>query len=157
MEYSTEFQELTDQEFTSTDIPGRNHAGILSNINGLFYPHREKYRLYSQLSVHLNGWDSIPDFCLYPHAEIQWDEDELVVTTAPIMVIEILSPIQAVKDLTAKFKQYFKAGVQSCWLVNPTLEEVVVFDCSGTKSFYHDGTITDPATAISIAFSDIFE
>jgi Uma2 family endonuclease len=140
----------------SIDMPSRNHAVILSNICGIFYQYRQNYRLYSQLAINLNGWDSIPDFCVYPISPIKWDEDELILTTPPLLVIEILSPKQALKELTDKFKEYFKNGVQSCWLVNPTLEEIIVFDANGGKTFYHQGIIKDPVTQMEADLKNIF-
>jgi Uma2 family endonuclease len=140
----------------SIDIPSRNHAVILANICGIFYPYRQNYRFYSQLAINLNGWDSIPDFCVYPISPIKWGEDELILTTPPLLVIEILSPKQALKELTDKFKEYFKNEVQSCWLVNPTLEEIIVFDPTGGKAFYHQGIINDPITQMEADLKNIF-
>ncbi|GAB4190036.1 MAG: hypothetical protein OHK0057_20560 [Thermoflexibacter sp.] len=61
---SLTFDEILYKEERSIDIQSRNHAGILSNLGGIFFQHKDKFGSFSQLSLKLNGWASIPDFCV---------------------------------------------------------------------------------------------
>ena len=46
---------------------------------------------------------------------------------APEMVVEILSPSTARKDLLIKLNKYMKAGVQEYWLIHPDEKYVIVY------------------------------
>ncbi len=49
---------------------------------------------------------------------------------APDLVIEILSPSTAVKDLREKFFLYEKAGVKEYWIIDPANETLTVYNLS---------------------------
>ncbi len=48
-------------------------------------------------------------------------------TGAPDMIIEILSPSTAKKDMTVKMKLYQRAGVRELWVVHPEEKWVQIF------------------------------
>jgi Uma2 family endonuclease len=149
--------EVLNQEEISIDMPSRNHASILSNLGGIFFQHKNKFRSFSQLSLKLNGWASIPDFCVYPQSKINWNNDELEVTTSPLLVVEIVSPQQGTKELIDKFENYFANGVKSCWLLNPLLHQVIIYDAQGNRTYIHNGLIQDTVLEIDIKIDDVFE
>ncbi len=149
--------EVLNTEEISIDMPSRNHAGILSNLGGIFFQHKDKFRSFSQLSLKLNGWASIPDFCVYPQIKINWNNDELEVITPPLLVVEIISPQQGTKELIDKFESYFANGVKSCWLLNPLLHQVIIFDAQGNRTYIHSGLIQDVVLQVDIKIDDVFE
>jgi len=53
--------------------------------------------------------------------------DDRGCTGAPDLIIEILSPSTAKKDMVVKLHLYEKAGVKEYWLVHPTDHTVTVF------------------------------
>jgi len=54
---------------------------------------------------------------------------------APDIVVEILSPFTAKKDITLKFNKYQQAGVKEYWVVNPDSQVVQVFKLEDGKYF----------------------
>jgi len=52
---------------------------------------------------------------------------------APDMVIEILSPSTASKDILIKFNKYLKAGVREYWIVDPQTKAVRVCTLNNGK------------------------
>lgn len=46
---------------------------------------------------------------------------------APDLIVEILSPSTAQKDLKIKFARYERAGVREYWIVDPAVKTVMVF------------------------------
>jgi len=61
--------------------------------------------------------------------------DERGCAGAPDMIIEILSPATASKDMIQKFKLYESHGVLEYWLVQPLDKTVMVFKSGKDKKF----------------------
>lgn len=76
----------------------------------------------------------------------------------PITTIEILSPEQSLQSLTDRIcKKHFPAGVQSVWLVVPTVQTVSILLPDRRQINVATGTVTDPVTGVQLSLSDIFE
>ena len=58
----------------------------------------------------------------------------------PELVIEIISPGQTIKDFEDKTKDYFNAGVNRVWVVDPELVSITVFFPDGTRQIYEGDT-----------------
>ena len=52
---------------------------------------------------------------------------------APNLIIEILSPATAYYDLRIKFKVYEQHSVKECWIVDPELKEIEVYQPQNDK------------------------
>jgi Uma2 family endonuclease len=61
---------------------------------------------------------------------------------APDMIIEILSPSTAEKDLKIKYKLYEENGVKEYWIVQPHEHTVLVFDLDETEKYVLRGIYT---------------
>jgi hypothetical protein len=61
-----------------------------------------------------------------------------------------------VQDLVDKIRYLIEHGVRSCWLVQPPLRTITVFNEEMASSTYDRGTVTDPATEIEVAIDDAF-
>jgi len=89
--------------------------------------------------------------------------DERGCCGAPDLVIEILSPHNSSHDVKTKYELYEEAGVKEYWIVNPEIENVVVFILNGkgkfeqAKVYAGDGTISSVVIAgFKIKVSEIF-
>ena len=78
-------------------------------------------------------------------------------TEPPLLAIEIISPSQSVDELIPKIERYFAMGVKSCWLVQPPLQQIVVFTPEMETTVFTHGTLQDPATNLSVQIEDIFK
>src|SRR2546427_222474 len=98
-------------------IPSRNHARAAHNLGVSLDRFKDRYVIYDQLSLNLDGWQTIPDLCLYRRGELadDWLTDDDEVTLPPELVIEILSPKQNLQPLVDKIREYGRHGVKSCW------------------------------------------
>jgi Uma2 family endonuclease len=54
----------------------------------------------------------------------------------PLGVVEIMSPTQTITELIVKSHAFFDAGVQSYWLVIPSLKTIYVFSDKGEYEVY---------------------
>ncbi len=151
-----EIIDLYQNENQSIDMPSRNHARIWSNLVIAFAKYQQQYTIYSQLSLNLNGKNTVPDICLFPTVSPDWTHDELELTTPPLAVMEIQSPKQGTQELIEKFEDYFKAGVKSCWLINPFLQGVFVRYPNGKQEAFLNGNIKDANIGVEIPFNEVF-
>jgi Uma2 family endonuclease len=156
VEINDKLQAYFEAENTSTDIPSKNHSKSWSQIVISLSKYRKQYDIYSQLSINLNGWASIPDICLFPNAKSDWLHDEIEVTNPPVLVIEILSPTQGMKELAEKFENYLNHGVQSCWLVMPLLKSAMVMNKLSEQTIFTNGLLKDASLNIEVELGDIF-
>jgi Uma2 family endonuclease len=156
-EIDEKLQAYFEAENKSVDMPSKNHSQSWTNMILALGEYHKKYNICSQLSLNLNGWSSIPDICLFPKSASDWVNDEIEVTIPPILVIEILSPTQGMKELTDKFKNYFKNGVHSCWLIMPRIKSVLVAESNGKEQIFTSGIIKDALLNIEVELGEIFE
>lgn len=145
------------EQFQSEDIMSINHSKIIYRLSVALYPYNTKYDILPELELELTTGKCKPDICIYPIFADDWENDIVFYSKPPIAAIEIQSPKQATTDLTDKMNQiYFPAGVQSVWIIVPSLQIVIIRTARGEKLTYSNGPIKDPVTQIEIAFDKIF-
>ena len=139
-------------------MPSLNHSRVAQNIGVALHAHADRYDVFQQLSVRLNGWPSIPDIAVYPKRTepIDWLADRDEVTEPPLLVIEILSPHQVVQNVVDKIRKYLQLGTKSCWLVEPATRVVSVFPAAGGSRAFAEDEVKDESLSISIPLRDIF-
>ena len=74
----------------------------------------------------------------------------------PVLVVEILSPKQGTYDILEKFKVYFALGVQTCWLVEPSLNIITVYSSMTDWETFSSNDVVDEKAGIRLAIDDIF-
>ncbi|GEM_PF-6170491 len=76
----------------------------------------------------------------------------------PLCVIEILSPTQSLNELTTKAKGYFQHGVQSCWIVLPTMSNIYVYSSPSEYDIFRaTETLVDSKLNISFPLVEVFK
>jgi len=153
--------EYFESENHSEDMPSRNHAKLQSNlVFALIQKYGTKYHIFSQVGIKLNQQTTIPDVCAYPKTDAEqnfdWFEDELHLNDPPEIVFEIVSPQQGTQELLAKFKAYFEAGVQSCWMINPLIQSVYIYSPPFQQQGFLTDKIHDNTTHIELDIQDLF-
>lgn len=140
-------------------MPTLNHSVVQGNlIFALKLQCRQHYTVLSELNLTMpERPDTVPDISIYPKLQIDFLHDVTSMTDMPLTVIEIISPSQSNDDILAKFERYFKAGVQSCWLVMPSFQAISVYSSFGKYQFFSgNDTLTDALTGIEIPLNEIF-
>ena len=141
-------------------MPTLNHAIIQANlIFALKLYYRDQYSFPSEINLTMpERPDAVPDIAIYPKLPVDFLHDVASMTVMPLTVIEIISPSQSQEEMLTKFERYFKAGVQSCWLVMPSLQAIAVYSGVGKYQFFTaNQTLIDPATSIELMLSEVFE
>lgn len=139
-------------------MPSRNHARVLHNLSVVLDSVRDRWSVYQQLSLDLDGWPSVPDVCLYPVGALptDWAADDDVCVVPPALVIEVLSPKQNLQPLLDKVREYHAHGVKSCWVVIPGTGSVAVFPATGGSRSFGDGEVVDATLDLRVPWQAIF-
>ena len=74
---------------------------------------------------------------------------------APDLVIEILSPETAQKDLKIKFARYERAGVWEYWIVDPAAQTVMVFSLGADGRYVRPSVYIDTDRPLVGIFPDL--
>ena len=140
-------------------MPSLNHAIIQGNlIFELKLRYKERYSFPSELSLDLPECPTVPDLAIYPKMKIDLQNDVVAMTEPPLCVVEIVSPTQAINELTAKARAYFKHGVKSCWIVIPPLGNIYVYSSPEEYQIFRaSDTLHDPVLNISFPLKEVFE
>jgi Uma2 family endonuclease len=145
------------EEFQTEDIMSVNHSRTIQRISYYLERYDDIYDILPELEMKLNGKPVKPDVSVYPNLTEDWDTDIISITEPPIVAIEVLSPKQAMTDITDKINNiYFPAGVKSVWIVVPLLQTVTIRTPDGKKLTFSEGIIKDPIINIEIPFDQIF-
>ncbi len=136
-------------------MPSINHS-IVQMLIGAVLLRDERYTVASELALDLNGWKSTPDIVVYPYRTIDWLHDEVRSTEPPLLTIEIVSPSQNVIDLVEKAEKYLANGVQSAWVVQPSLRLISVLTNGAQPTTYTSGTLTDTKLGLTLQMEEIF-
>ncbi|MBL7775462.1 MAG: Uma2 family endonuclease [Saprospiraceae bacterium] len=139
-------------------MPSKNHGYIQGQfLYQLKKVGQQKFTCFSELSLDLADWESVPDIAIYPKMDIDFLHDETSMKEAPLAVIEILSPTQSLQELVSKAEKYFQHDVQSCWLVLLSLRNVYVFSSAENyRMFTHTELLSDPTLGIEIPLGEVF-
>ncbi|MBK9335688.1 MAG: Uma2 family endonuclease [Lewinellaceae bacterium] len=140
-------------------MPSLNHSIIQANLIiqlGLLY--KKQYRVASEISLDLSDWSSVPDICIFPKMPLDLQNDVTAMTQAPLCTVEIISPSQSLTELVTKARDYFRHGVQSCWIVLLPLGNIYVFRAPEEYDIFRaNETLQDKVLDISIPLAEVFE
>ncbi|MEA1911278.1 MAG: Uma2 family endonuclease, partial [Spirochaetota bacterium] len=142
--------ELIDGEaFDMSPAPTRGHQGISGFLFRSIgnYLDNNKCKVYAApFDVRLPGGfkaDSDVDTVVQPDISVFCDKtklDDRGGNGSPDLIIEILSPSTASKDLKEKFFLYEKVGVKEYWIVDPSNKTLTAF-ILGEKGRYDRGVV----------------
>jgi Uma2 family endonuclease len=147
---------LTYEEERGKPMPSFNHAVVQMSLGIEFSKHRE-YRVASELSLELDGQPLTPDLSVYRREPVDMRHDIIRRTDPPLVTVEILSPTQGSFSVMEKVEQYLKAGVKTCWFVNPPTRTITIYSADGTdRTFLPGQQAVDPAIGITADVTAVF-
>lgn len=158
--------ELIEGEFYMVPSPSYSHQTISKALflalNDFVNTHSLGQVLYAPLDVVLSDEDVVQPDILFISKERTRIITEENIRGAPDLVVEILSPGTAERDLTLKRKLYAKFGVREYWLVDPEHETIEVLSLSArgynkAGSYDIEKTLQSPLLkGLSLAIKRIF-
>jgi Uma2 family endonuclease len=136
--------------------PSRNHSYFQLNT-GYSLKKQNKFSVFSELSLLIDGKEYVPDIAVYLPMKISKSKDILKMTEMPLLVVEVMSPTQGTQEVLDKFEIYFAAGIKSCWLLEPAIGAVTVYENLENFKTFVEGIIIDKVIDIKIPIQEIFE
>ncbi|MBC7572310.1 MAG: Uma2 family endonuclease [Spirosoma sp.] len=152
------FEEYQSEDIIAPAHRSLNHSKLIHRISVALDPYEEDYDILPELELELTTGKCKPDVAIYKNLPIDWLNDVIYYNQPPITAIEILSPKQALTDLTDKaYKQYFPAGIQSVWLILPTTRIVQLLLPDGSIQTWSTGIMQDPVTGMELDLGYLFK
>ncbi len=130
--------------YDMTPAPSKTHQGISIALSSMFYNYLKDKNCkvfpapFDVRFAEKNARDEDIDTVVQPDIVVVCDKsklDDRGCIGAPDLVIEILSPATAAKDMKEKFALYEKHGVLEYWLVQPLDKTVMVFKSGEDKKY----------------------
>ncbi|MBO0930145.1 Uma2 family endonuclease [Fibrella aquatilis] len=146
------------EEYQSEDIMSLNHSKLIHRLSVALDRYEETYDILPELELELPTGKCKPDVAIFPNLPVDWLNDVIYYNQPPIIAIEILSPKQALTDLTDKaYKQYFPGGVQAVWIIVPTTRIIQTLLPDGSIQTIASGILRDPVTGIELDLGYLFK
>ena len=149
--------EIIETEVVLEEAMSMNHSRLIGRLTVALSAYAEQYEIFPELEFELSAGRLKPDVAILPRLAYDWEADIIRCPTPPITAIEVLSPTQAFDYLVGKIRQlYFSSGVQSAWLVVPTVRTIYLFLPGQPPQVFTTGILHDPAAQVEVALADIF-
>ncbi len=121
-----------DRDYVDGEVQERNlgefdHASVQMFLGSWFFQHRQEWQLHvlPEMRIRVSAARvRIADICLMSRSQ----PVEQVLTSAPLAVIEILSPEDRISRYTERLADYRQMGIQNIWVIDPANR--VGYDCS---------------------------
>lgn len=136
-EHGDRLYEIVNGQRVEQTPMGVLEAWIATILDRSLWPHVEAHKLGRLVREVLFTLDTGRDLRRRPDLALvsyqRWPRIRLVPDAAswdvvPELVVEVVSPTDLMKDVVAKVREYFQAGVQLVWVVLPTEKQVYVYE-----------------------------
>jgi Uma2 family endonuclease len=124
-----------DVEYIDGELQGRNvgeieHARMIMAVLKWFIGHSQGWEIEALPDVRVQVRSDrfrVPDVCICAAS----NTDSRIVTTPPLVVIEVLSPEDRVGDYRERIADYIGMGVKGVWVIDPATRKG--WDCSSAN------------------------
>jgi Uma2 family endonuclease len=156
--------ELDEGELITTPPAGEEHGFCEINIGTVLGNHVKKYKLgrvyNAGTGFRLNDITvRAPDVAFVRKERLATIRQGVFANGAPDLAVEVFSPLDSVRQLMRKVKQYFAAGCHTVWIVYPERREVNVLEASGADRLLREGDTIDAPELLpgfSVAVAEFF-
>jgi Uma2 family endonuclease len=125
-------------------------------------------QLYFLLRLHQEDWQilalpeqrvqvsptrfRVPDVCVVREE----DADNPIITRAPLLCLEVLSPGQSLTAIRKRAQDFFNMGVPEVWVFDPPTQTVYVCTTEAMTE-QTDGTLRLAGTEIELSIAEVFK
>lgn len=149
--------ELIHGELVMSPSPTPYHQIIQSNLHFVLTQFVRKgglgQVLTAPMDVRLSEEDTVQPDLIFIAADRRDIIGEQAIDGAPDLIVEILSPSTAYRDLTTKKRLYEQHGVREYWIVDPEEQTVEIFELA-TERYMQHARVVETGTAASKLLDD---
>jgi Uma2 family endonuclease len=130
------------------------HGFMQLILAAIFHNHRRQWDIVAGTEVRVQVRPErfrIPDVCV----QRRCDPHDAIVTTAPPICIEVLSPEDTISRMQERIDDYARMGVQHIWLIDPISRHAWVATADGSHARVGEAFAV-PGTPIRITLADVF-
>ncbi len=130
-----------------------SHSTVQTNVSTLVNAQGLHWGVRARVELRVNvrpGRYRVPDVIVIDRSLPR----EEIITHAPILCVEVLSPEDRMGEMEERITDYFKMGVPCVWIFDPIGRKA--FLRTGSTSTEVTGTIRVPGTSIELALDDVF-
>jgi Uma2 family endonuclease len=132
----------------------KEHAAIQAALTFLFMQNRKAWdvEVYPELRVQVSAMNfRVPDITV-TRAGLKW---ERILRTAPLLLIEVLSPEDSLSGMRQRVDDYLRFGTKDVWVIDPELRKAYVCSTSGFQE-PESGVLAIDGTPIRVVLSELF-
>ena len=130
--------ELLEGELVVTPTPSLVHQHVVVQLAALLVAHSNAHDLglvcTAPCDVLLSDVTVVQPDLLFVSRQREEIAETTCVRGAPDLVVEVLSPATARRDLTVKRKLYSRHGVPCYWLIDPDRREIIAYDLANNAA-----------------------
>ena len=119
--------EYIDGELKERNVGEIEHAKMILAVLMWFVGHRQEWQIEILPDVRVQVKPErfrIPDVCVCAAL----NSDTRIVTTAPLVVVEVLSPEDRIANYNERLGDYIDMGIRGVWVIDPATRKG--WDCS---------------------------
>ena len=119
--------EYIDGELQERNVGEIEHAKMILAVLMWFVGHRQEWQIQILPDVRVQVKQErfrIPDVCVCTAP----NSDTRIVTTAPLVVVEVLSPEDRIGNYNERLGDYIDMGIRGVWVIDPATRKG--WDCS---------------------------
>ena len=143
-----------DGELQQRNLGERPHSLLKLIIAGIFLNNRRAWNIVAgtemRVRVGPRGY-RVPDVCVLRRS----DPIESVVTTPPLICIEVLSPEDRIQRMQERIADYARMGVEHIWLIDPISRRAWIATADGSLT-HVEAEFTVPGTPVLVSLAEVF-
>jgi len=147
-----------DVEYVDGEVQERNvgeieHAGMVAAVLEWFFQHKHEWQILVLPDVRVQVSPTrfrVPDVCVSAASSA----DRKIVTTPPLLVVEVLSPEDRIDRYHQRIADYRDMGIAGIWVLDP--ESRRGWDCS-TGNWIEGKLFRLPNSPIYLELNALFE
>lgn len=149
-----------DCDYVDGEVQERNvgeewHSSVQSMIAAIFKANRAAWKLRSYTEQRIRVTETrfrIPDVCVVSAKEPMRG----IVSTAPLLCVEVLSPEDRFSRVLEKVKDYVGMGVPNVWIVDPISRDIWTVTDQANPVLFLEDVLVLPGTPAAIPVAEIF-
>jgi len=147
-------RDYVDGEVRARNLGERPHAALQGILFAIFHANRQKWKIVAlpkqRVQVSRTHY-RVPDLCVVSKN----DPVHVVITTAPMICIEILSSGDSISSIQERADEYTAMGVGYIWVADPISRRVWAVSSDGLYPVREDLLVV-PGTPIEISLPKVF-